>query len=66
VAFWAFVLTEPRSQRSVCKRSRRRRQGTGVRRVEVTREEIKQLRIVGQQGRCPSEQWDRVAPCDIC
>jgi hypothetical protein len=66
VAFGAFVLTEPHAQRSVCQGPRRRRQGAGVCRVEVAREEIEQLGILGQQRRCPGEQWDRVAPCDIC
>jgi hypothetical protein len=66
VALWAFAFTKPRAQRSVRKGPRCGRQGTRVRRVEVTREEIKQLRIVGQQCRGPGEQRDRVAPCDIC
>jgi hypothetical protein len=30
------------------------------------RQEIKQLRILGQQCGGPGEQWDGVAPCDIC
>jgi hypothetical protein len=53
VAFGAFIFTEPHTQRSVCQRPRRRRQGAGVGRVEVTREEIEQLGILGQQRRRP-------------